>query len=353
MFCLDHFLPTVSWSALVQAVAEFPQMLCQGLGRAARIQYLLHEGSPLSQRPRARSSGKEITEKDKVYDENDSCGGGATATCTATGARKDIKANTVGGDNATMAAKSVCHEICRRIADFAADNPGYPSFVASLLAVEPVVGRTLDRSNADMVGDRSTAGEISRKGSAHSSANEACNMFPSAATSSVTAVGFRGNTVAGDSAPFPAAAERADGAAICASASSINTILIGNQTGRRHWQSWHHRHQGQQEASSHAGVSANVPRLTETAVSTLASRSSLDVAAPLTSRTCDTATSRSRGRSSARGDRSSAGMRSGLKGSATESTPLMRERALGAAMTAAAKESGGAAAALLLLPQDR
>eukprot|EP00903_Cladosiphon_okamuranus_P014829 g13732.t1 len=108
-----------SWE---QAIAEFPQLLCQGLGRAARVAFLLLPGDssvvpaaaavPAAIAPSASPSGH----------------GDAIGAATAVGRTVAIAAET-----RTMSAATAWREVCRRVVDFERDHPAYPAFLDSLL----------------------------------------------------------------------------------------------------------------------------------------------------------------------------------------------------------------------------
>ncbi|CAN0275348.1 unnamed protein product, partial [Ectocarpus fasciculatus] len=156
-----------------QVVAEFPQLLCQGLGRAARVPFLLLD-DPLtaaSAATMAVSSAPPDDGSDRVVTTAEAAmaaaGGvgdevlsathapGVAPDCVAAGdgvgadaaagggswrsgfGRERSAGNSVdrGGDVAprTMSAATACREICRRVSDFESDHPSYPIFLDSLL----------------------------------------------------------------------------------------------------------------------------------------------------------------------------------------------------------------------------
>eukprot|EP00752_Nemacystus_decipiens_P014387 g12797.t1 len=93
-----------------QAIAEFPQLLCQGLGRAARIEFLL---LPAASSATAAAVPAAVAPSASASDD-----GGAVGTATGSMA---------------MSAATACREVCRRVTDFERDHPAYPAFLDSLL----------------------------------------------------------------------------------------------------------------------------------------------------------------------------------------------------------------------------
>lgn len=110
-----------------QAIAEFPQLLCQGLGRAARVAFLLLPAD--SSGPAAAPAA--VAPSASASDGGDAAGAaGAVATAAGTRTR-------------TMSTATACREVCRRVADFESDHPSYPAFLDSLLLAarcQPVGG---------------------------------------------------------------------------------------------------------------------------------------------------------------------------------------------------------------------
>ena len=100
---------------LLQAISEFPQLLCQGLGRAARVAFLLlpadSSAVPAAIAPPAAAS-----------DNGDAVGAAAALAAAA-----------MPAGTKTMSAWTACREVCRRVADFESDHPTYPAFLDSLL----------------------------------------------------------------------------------------------------------------------------------------------------------------------------------------------------------------------------
>ncbi|CAM9640263.1 unnamed protein product [Ectocarpus sp. 12 AP-2014] len=156
-----------------QVVADFPQLLCQGLGRAARVPFLLLDDPPtaasaatmaVSRAPPGDDServvttavamvaaggvGDEVlpaTHAPGVASDGVAAGDGVGAAAAAAGGgswRSGVgKERSAGGGvdggsgvaPRTMSAAAACREICRRVSDFESDHPSYPCFLDSLL----------------------------------------------------------------------------------------------------------------------------------------------------------------------------------------------------------------------------
>lgn len=141
-----------------QAIAEFPQLLCQGLGRAARVAFLL-----LALDDERTSAATIAASEDTVagsaphasaFQISDGGGAAVKAVTSPTGGKLnggescsgsgdcdgDDGSNGVGAGK-RMSAATACREICRRVSDFESDHPSYPAFLDSLL-----LGASLYRS---------------------------------------------------------------------------------------------------------------------------------------------------------------------------------------------------------------
>ncbi|CAM9703369.1 unnamed protein product, partial [Hapterophycus canaliculatus] len=131
----------VSWE---QTVAEFPQLLCQGLGRAARVAFLL-----LAADDERATSVTAAANEDKLVEstplpsyfrvgDGDNAGVNAAAGVGGDGGGGGHDGDSSSGSSGTgvgkrMSAAAACGEICRRVSDFESDHPSYPAFLGSLL----------------------------------------------------------------------------------------------------------------------------------------------------------------------------------------------------------------------------
>ena len=310
----------------IQAVADFPQLLCQGLGRSARIAFLL------------RAPSSTCCTADENYNPQSATGSGESenddedaVACSSGG-----DAGGVVGDGAKlMSAADACSEVCRRVTDFASDNPAYPAFVDHLLseACQGAGGEDPDF----VVGDKLVlSSDPPEEGVAASSSGPAAALDHAAA-----------------------------GAALEAG-SRIDSVLIGNQRQRYQWREWQNaRRRGDDSArgSDNGGTISAV--ITTTAMpSSVSTADSGGGAAMGTSVISGGVTSTSvlgGGIGEGEGNTSQTPSQSAREeGSRDLPSPtpspvanelaVMGERALGAALTAVATESGGKAVATMLLP---
>lgn len=106
-------------SYVPQAVAEFPQVLCQGLGRGARLAFLV-PGPPSVVH---NSSGEAL---------GGSGGGGASSRSRAT--HNVSSGDGVIGARGVIKASDAYGVVCNRADEFARDHPAYPTFIDCLLA---------------------------------------------------------------------------------------------------------------------------------------------------------------------------------------------------------------------------
>ena len=176
-----------------QTISLVPRILCQGLGRAARIAYL--RDPPAS--PRAALG-------DRVE------GHGAD----------------------TLTAGKALTEVCRRVADFARDHPSYPSFLYSLLA-ETTSGVGAD--GADGMNASRSSSSLSPDEEWSNSVNGACSDGERRLT------GFRG--VAGASTSPLGRGDVGIGGqkedrARASPTGRIDAGLVGDRRQRHHWQQW-------------------------------------------------------------------------------------------------------------------
>lgn len=107
---------------LFQAIAEFPQLLCQGLGRAARVAFLLLPPAAADSSAAAVAAPSTIAPSASANDDGDVVGAAAAAAAV-----------TIAAGTRTLSASTACREVCRRVADFESDHPAYPAFLDSLL----------------------------------------------------------------------------------------------------------------------------------------------------------------------------------------------------------------------------
>lgn len=125
--------------SLLQAIAEFPQLLCQGLGRAARLAFLLRPPDALPSAAPASSASLSSTgdtaAPEATVKETALVAQVATAAAPPGGARKEgsTPSPAAAGEAKRISAAAACREVCRRVADFESDHPGYPAFLDSLL----------------------------------------------------------------------------------------------------------------------------------------------------------------------------------------------------------------------------
>lgn len=279
------------------------------MGRAARIAFLLRESfSPAC-------VGDDSGESLAPNDDGESEGEGAVARSAGSSA-----GGAVGAGANLMSAADACSEVCRRVADFASDNPTYPAFVDLLLS--EACRREGDEGQGFLAGDELvlSAGPAAEGG-----------VLSAAASSSGGAA--------------------ASGAALAAT-SRIGDVLVGNQRQRYQWREWQNVQQRDGSATGSGGGASNA----------IASTSAPSVSTAKSS----TAGASVLGGGSGGGENGSQMPSPSLseEGSRDRSSPtplqvanelaVMGERALGAALTAVAKESGGmAAAAMLLSPPVR
>lgn len=293
----------------LQAVADFPQLLCQGMGRAARIAFLLRESSSPA------CVGNDSGESSAANGDGESEGEGAVARSAGSSS-----GGAVGAGTKLMSAADAYSEVCRRVADFASDNPAYPAFVDLLLS-EACRGEG-DEGQGFLAGDALvlSAGP----------AAEGAVMAAAAASSSGGAA--------------------ASGAALAAT-SRIGDVLVGNQRQRYQWREW----QNVQQRDGSATGSGGGPSVG------IASTAALSVS---TAEISTTGASVGGGSGGGENGLQTPSPSLSEEGSRDRSSPtplqvanelaVMGERALGAALTAVAKESGGkAAAAMLLSPPVR
>lgn len=118
---------------LFQAIAEFPHLLCQGLGRSARVAFLLLPADSSS------SAAAAVPAAIAPYASASDVGGTVRAAGVVAAAAAGTR---------TMSAATACREVCRRVADFEGDHPSYPAFLDSLLLAARV------RSTGSAGGDR-------------------------------------------------------------------------------------------------------------------------------------------------------------------------------------------------------
>lgn len=124
-----------------QAVAKFPQLLCQGLGRSARVAYLLLPADAPSVMataaaavPYSSSSNDDGTAAHTAVVAEDAAAE-ETATVVAVRENEAVAAASAGAsaEGKRLSAADAYREICRRVADFESDHPGYSYFLDSLL----------------------------------------------------------------------------------------------------------------------------------------------------------------------------------------------------------------------------
>ena len=279
------------------------------MGRAARIAFLLRKSMP------APCAGDDSDEPSVPNDVSKSEGEGVVARSA-----DSSSGGAVGAGDKLMSAADAYSEVCRRVADFACDNPAYPAFVDLLLS--EACRDEGDEDLGSLVGDKLTL-------SADLAAEGAVVV---AATSSSGGAAAPGAGVAG---------------AALAATSRIDGVLAGNQRQRYHWREWQNVRQHHGSATGSGGGPNGV--VASTMASYVLTAESGTVGAFIL------------GRGSGEGENdlqtlspSVSGEGSRYRSSPTPSPvanelAVMGERALGAALTAVAKESGGKAAAAMLL----
>lgn len=283
----------------MQAVADFPQLLCQGMGRAARIAFLLRESSSAS--CAGDDSGEPLAAASNGDGESE--GEGAVARSAGSSA-----GGAVGAGANLMSAADACSEVCRRVADFASDNPAYPAFVDLLLS--EACRSEGDEDPGSLAGDK---------------------LILSSDPAAEGAVA----TAAASSSGGAAAPGAGAGGAALAAPSRIYGVLEGNQRQRYQWREWQNVRQRDGDPTSSGGGSSS-------AVTSAATPPFL------------TAESDAAGVAILSGGGGEVGRSSPTPSPVANELAVMGERALGAALTAVAKESGGkAAAAMLLSPPVR
>lgn len=265
-------------------------MLCQGLGRAARIAYLLQDP------PAASSSDSE--EGSTVGQGSGATGGSGSDSCA--GAR-------------VMPAAEACSEICRRGSDFAGDHPCYLSFVDSLLAAKCGGVKGGDLSPSMATGSGGTGNRSGEWGK-----------------------GSYGRAAAAAAAALIAGGGGFGAAGATSNIARLEGSLAGNERQRYQWRQW------QQWQEGGTTTAASYTSEWETGSDRVASASS----APAIS---DGAHHGTRTASGAGITDAAAG--EGRSAGSDLEKLVMSEKALGAAMAAVAKDSGGREAAALLLPR--
>ncbi|CAM9162240.1 unnamed protein product [Scytosiphon promiscuus] len=228
-----------------QAIAEFPRLLCQGLGRAARIAFLLSAADDeRTSSATVKASGDVVvvsTASPSDFGVSD-VGGHHSKTATAACGGRIGDGDDGGGDgygggnggNASvgvgkrMPAAAAYREICRRVSDFEEAHPGYPAFLESLLIgvtldgsvgigspgepekekaagdfvsfVPPAAGRVLSHKGADAgagaAGEAGVLGEGGAATVASSAATEAAALSPFAAAAAAAASDVEAERVA-------------------------------------------------------------------------------------------------------------------------------------------------------------
>lgn len=285
----------------VQAVADFPQLLCQGMGRAARIAFLLHESSSAS------CVGDGGNKSLAANGDGGSGSEGARPACSTAGGAVDAGAKSVSAADAYS-------EVCRRVADFASDNPAYPAYVDLLLSV--VCRGEGDKDSDSLAGDKFIL-----------------SADPAAEGAVMAAASLSGGAVA-------------SGAALAA-VSKIDGVLVDNQRHRYQWREWQNARQRDGSATGSGGGPSGV--IVSTMVPSVSTAESGTAGASVPGGGSGEREDDLQTPSPSLSEEGWRGRSWPTPSPVANELAVMRERALGAALTAVTKESGGKAAAAMLL----
>ena len=280
------------------------------MGRAARIAFLIHESSSASC---VGDDGKK-----PLAANGDGGSGGEGAAARSAGSNSD---GAVDAGPMLMSAADAYSEVCRRVADFASDNPAYPAFV-DLLLLEVCRGEG-GKDSDSLAGDESIL-----------------SADPAAEGAAMAAA-----------AASPSGGAAASGAALAAT-SRIDGVLVGNQRQRYQWREWQNVRQRDGSPTGSGGEPSGV--IASTMAPSVSTTESGDAGASVLGDGSDEGEDDLQTSSPSVSEEGSRGRSSPIPSPMANELTVMGERALGAALTAVTKESGGkAAAAMLLSPPVR